>query len=49
VGFIVLDAAHGVDWRVYLPLHICDVAVVVGALALWRRGQLAFELLYFWG
>jgi len=32
-----------------LPLHLCDAAALVSALALWTRRQLLFELAYFWG
>ena len=49
VGFVVVDALAGVSWRYIAPLHLCDVAVFVGAWALWTRRQLAFELIYAWG
>jgi hypothetical integral membrane protein (TIGR02206 family) len=32
-----------------LPLELCDAAAIASALALLRRGQLLFELGYFWG
>ncbi len=32
-----------------LPLHLCDAAAAVSALALLTRRQVLFELSYFWG
>jgi hypothetical integral membrane protein (TIGR02206 family) len=32
-----------------LPLHLCDAAAAVSALALWTRRQVLFDLAYFWG
>lgn len=32
-----------------LPLELCDVTAVVGAIALWWRPMLLVELLWFWG
>ena len=32
-----------------LPLHLCDVAALVSAAALWTRRPLLVELTYFWG
>lgn len=32
-----------------LPLHLCDLAWMVGAYALWTRQPLACALLYYWG
>lgn len=31
-----------------LPLHLCEAACFVGAVALWWRQQFAFEITYFW-
>jgi hypothetical integral membrane protein (TIGR02206 family) len=49
LGFVAVEAAHGTSWRSIAPLHLCDIAVFVGAVALFTRRQQAFELLYFWG
>jgi hypothetical integral membrane protein (TIGR02206 family) len=49
VGFVAVDAWFGASWRSIAPLHLCDVAVFVGAYALWTRRQQAYELSYFWG
>lgn len=49
VGYPALDLAMGRSWREVAPLHICDAAVFIGALALVTRRQLVYELLYFWG
>jgi hypothetical integral membrane protein (TIGR02206 family) len=51
VGVIypLVDLAMGRSWREVAPLHMCDVAVFIGSVALVYRRQLAFELLYFWG
>lgn len=32
-----------------LPFHICPLALFAGCIALWRRSQVAYELVYFWG
>ncbi len=32
-----------------LPVQLCDVAAIVGALALWRKAPLACEMVYFFG
>ncbi|MEP7105650.1 MAG: TIGR02206 family membrane protein [Chloroflexota bacterium] len=56
---IALVAAEG-SWWIYaaarhlplsiaLPLHVCDVAPLVAAAALWWRHPLAAEIAYFWG
>lgn len=47
-GFLRLRAA-GAPWPEYLPLHLCDLTVLLCIWALLRRGPLAFELGYFWG
>jgi|SRR5579859_716850 len=31
-----------------LPLHLCEAACFVGAVALWKRNRFAFEITYFW-
>jgi hypothetical integral membrane protein (TIGR02206 family) len=51
VAFVSVPLAHG-RWstRTSLPLALCDVALVVAAVACWQpRWQLAIELTYFWG
>ncbi len=48
-ALMALDAAHGVSWRSYVPLQLCDAAVFLAAAALVSESQLAFELTYFWG
>lgn len=32
-----------------LPLQLCDLAAIIGGIALLKRGQEMCELLYFWG
>ena len=51
VAFMGIPIARG-EWTVRssLPLALCDVALVVAAIACWHpRWQLAVELTYFWG
>ena len=45
----VYDALSG-EWRQVggLPLQLCDIAAVVGAVALWTRHQLLIEITWFW-
>jgi hypothetical integral membrane protein (TIGR02206 family) len=49
--FALLDALplRGIEWLDVLPLHFCDLAVLIAVWALLTRGQMACELLYFWG
>ena len=51
LGFAFVEALTipGLDWIDFLPLHLCDLAVIVAVWALLSRGSLANELLYFWG
>lgn len=51
VAFVGTPISDG-TWsaRGSLPLNLCDVALVVAAIACWQpRHQLAVELTYFWG
>jgi hypothetical integral membrane protein (TIGR02206 family) len=51
LAFMGIPIASG-HWNVRssLPLALCDVALVVAAIACWRPGwQLTVELTYFWG
>lgn len=51
LGFALVNALplRGVEWLDILPLHLCDLAVVVAVWALLSRSPTACELLYFWG
>ena len=51
LGFALVNALplRGVEWLDILPLHLCDLAVVVAVWALLSRNPTACELLYFWG
>jgi hypothetical integral membrane protein (TIGR02206 family) len=40
---------HGLDWIDILPLHFCDLAVLLAVVALATKGQTVSEILYFWG
>lgn len=42
---VVLDT----PWVENLPFHLCDVALLVGAVALLRTDRRLFQLLYYWG
>ena len=51
VTFVLVPLVDG-RWSVQtsLPLALCDVALIVAAIACWRPGwALAVELTYFWG
>jgi hypothetical integral membrane protein (TIGR02206 family) len=47
--FVALEIASGTAsaWM-FLPLHLCDMAIFVAAYALVTRDPLAGEILYFW-
>ncbi len=50
VVFLSKEVAEGWSWQRSLPLALCDVALVVAAIACWRpEWQLPVELTYFWG
>jgi hypothetical integral membrane protein (TIGR02206 family) len=51
LGFALAEALplRGHQWLDILPLHFCDLAVLLAILALATRGQTVCELLYFWG
>ena len=49
LGYVVVDATAGTPWRYWLPLHLCDLVVCIGAAALWTRRPLLGEMTYFWG
>ena len=54
VGIVVVQVVHLVlivrdyDPQHSLPLHLCDVAVVAAALAIWTRARVWRTLTYFW-
>ncbi|CAN5309297.1 hypothetical protein BH23VER1_BH23VER1_37040 [soil metagenome] len=45
----VMLTAEGSGWDYRLPLHLCDVAAMVAALALLMGSRRLGELAYFWG
>ncbi len=49
VAYVVVEAGdpHVSLWS-FLPLHLCDMAIFVGAYALLTRRQAAYEVLFFW-
>ena len=42
----IVQATWTLRWS--LPLHLCEAACFVGAVALWKRNRFAFEITYFW-
>lgn len=40
---------EGASWDYPLPLHLCDLAAYIAAVALLSRSQRLAELAYFWG
>jgi hypothetical integral membrane protein (TIGR02206 family) len=40
---------RGWDWEMLLPLHLCDLALLLAPAALLTGNGLLYELLYFWG
>ncbi len=47
--FVWEAARHAFTVQNDLPLHLCDVAAYIAAVALWVRTPLLVELTYFWG
>jgi len=51
VSAVVLSIAWlpaNFDARYSLPLHLCDLAIVIAGVSLWTRQRLARSLTYFW-
>jgi hypothetical integral membrane protein (TIGR02206 family) len=49
VPFQIYDAAANFDVDVTLPLHLCDLAWVAAAFALWTHHPYPVALTYLWG
>jgi hypothetical integral membrane protein (TIGR02206 family) len=53
VGWVAMQTVYflpgNFDPAVSWPLHICDIAAVVGPLAMLTRSRLLLSVLYFWG
>jgi hypothetical integral membrane protein (TIGR02206 family) len=54
VGWLIADQLYRILRGTYtidtnLPLELTNAVTLIAALALWTRGQLLFELAYFWG
>lgn len=47
--FQLYDAATNFELGVSLPLHLCDLAWVAAALALWTHHRVAVALTFYWG
>jgi len=47
--FVWEAAHHAFTIQNDLPLHLCDVAAYISAVALWVRAPVLVELTYFWG
>jgi len=45
----IVDVTTNFELGVSLPLHLCDLAWVASALALWTKHHIAVALTYFWG
>lgn len=48
VGTVIGERLAGRSWGELAPLHLCDMAILVGLFALVTRAPLACEVLYFW-
>ncbi|WP_141013237.1 YwaF family protein [Nocardioides sambongensis] len=49
VPFQLYDAATDFELGVSLPLHLCDLAWVAAAVALWTHHRIAVALTFYWG
>jgi hypothetical integral membrane protein (TIGR02206 family) len=50
VAYLIFIRSRGVvDWRLMLPLQMCDWGMVVVIVAMWTGSQRWFEVAYFWG
>ena len=53
LGWVVMQTVYflpgNFDPAVSYPLHICDIAAVIGPLAVLTRARLLLSVLYFWG
>jgi len=48
-AFWTIFAVEHQNWRDGLPMHLCDWSGIAAIIALLWRGQLAYEMAYFWG
>ncbi len=53
VGLLAAELGTGaregwLTWKTLLPLELCDAALLLALLVLWRRPHWAAELLWFW-
>lgn len=48
IEFAVRATDGSWDWGFDLPLHLSDVVALLAPVALWTRGPLLVEVLYFW-
>ncbi len=49
VYLVLVHQFGAVSWKQVLPLQLCDWAMVVVIIALWRHRSGWFEVAYFWG
>ena len=49
LGPAIRAGAYGLPLLEHLPLHLCGISVVLGALMLWFRSYRLYEVVYFWG
>ncbi len=50
LGYVAMLARSGwLSWRAVLPLHLCDMLILIAIVALVTQARAAFELLWFWG
>ena len=47
-GFLLSRGLRTFDFAAALPLQLCDMTIIVAALALWLRRPILIEITYFW-
>ena len=49
LGPVVSASVYGLPLQHHLPLHLCGISGILGAIMLWFRSFRLYEVVYFWG
>ena len=49
LGPVVSAGVYGLPLQHHLPLHLCGISGILGAIMLWFRSFSLYEVVYFWG
>ena len=49
LGPVISAGVYGLPLQHHLPLHLCGISGILGAIMLWFRSFRLYEVVYFWG